>query len=81
MWALIVERAVELAVGLMAAIKSIAAAVLQWRATSLGKAAGQAESDAAHEQAAHAAGERMQGIADKPAARDEIVRRLEEGSA
>ncbi len=81
MWALIVERVVEFALALMAAIKSVAAALLQWRAASLGRAEGQAASDAAHEEAARTAGQQMQSIADKPAARDEIIRRLEEGSA
>ncbi len=81
MWALIVERIVEFALALMSAIKSVSAAVLQWRATELGQAAGRAESDAAHEAASRAAGDQMQAIADQPASRAEIIRRLEEGSA
>lgn len=81
MWALVVERIVGLALAVAAAIKSVAAAVLQWRTASLGWRAGQAASEAAHDEAARAAGERMQTVAGKPAAREEIIRRLEEGSA
>ncbi len=81
MWALIVERVVEFALALMSAIKSVSAAVLQWRAIELGQSEGRAESDAAHEQASREAGDRMQSIADKPASREEIIQRLEEGSA
>jgi hypothetical protein len=47
----------------------------------LGWRAGQAASEAVHDEAARAADERMQSVADKPAAREEIIRRLEEGSA
>ncbi len=81
MWALIVERVIEFALALMSAIKSVSAAVLQWRAVEAGQAQGRAESDAAHEAATREAGDQMQAIADKPASRDEIIRRLEEGSA
>lgn len=81
MWALVAERIVEFALAVATAIKSVAAAILQWRAASLGWLAGQAASEAAHDEAARAADERMQAVADKPATREEIIRRLEEGSA
>jgi hypothetical protein len=81
MWALVAQRIVEFALAIAAAIKSVAAAVTQWRAASLGWLAGQAASQAAHDEAARAADERMQAVAGKPAAREEVIRRLEEGSA
>lgn len=81
MWALIVERVVAFALALVSAIKSVSVAILQWRAVELGQVEGRAESDAAHEEASRQAGDQMQSIADKPASRDEIIKRLEEGSA
>jgi len=80
MWTLIVARAAELALALLAALKSVANAVLQWQAIQFGRSAGKAESDVAHAQAERQAEERMQEIADRPIAREELVRRLEEGS-
>jgi len=81
MWALIVERAVEIALALISAVKSVTAAILQWRSVELGEAKGRADSDAIHAAAARQADERMRSIADKPPSRDEVVKRLEEGSA
>lgn len=81
MWALIVARLAELALAVISVIKSVSAAILQWQAVDLGETKGRAESDAAHAEAARRAGERMQTIADQPETRDEIIKRLEEGSA
>lgn len=81
MWAVIAARVVELALAFFSAMKSVAAAILQWRAANLGEAQGRAESDAEHDAAAHNAADEMQSISEKPAARDELIRRLEEGSA
>lgn len=81
MWTLIVERAVEIALALISAVKAVAAAILQWRAIELGEAQGRADSDSLHAEAAQRADEQMQSIAGKPLNRDEIIKRLEEGSA
>ena len=81
MWALIVERVVEIALALLSAVKSVTAAIREWRAVDLGETQGRADSDAMHAEAARRANERMQSIADKPPGRDEVVKRLEEGSA
>ncbi|MES1154988.1 MAG: hypothetical protein ABUL48_01030 [Pseudorhodoplanes sp.] len=77
MWALIVGRIVELALALVSAIKSVSAAILEWRAIEFGRA----ESDATHAEAAREADGRMAEIAAHPPARDEVIKRLEEGSA
>jgi hypothetical protein len=42
---------------------------------------GRADSDAEHDAAARRANDQMQSISDKPVGRDELIRRLEEGSA
>ena len=81
MWALIVERVIEIALALLSAVKSVTAAILQWRAVELGEAQGRADSESLHAEAAQRADERMRSIADKPLSRDEVVERLEEGSA
>lgn len=81
MWALILARLAELGLAIASAIKSVSAAVIQWRAIALGRTEGRAESEAAHAAEAKQAGDQMQAIADKPTERDEIIRRLEEGSA
>jgi hypothetical protein len=81
MWTVIAARVVELALAFFTAIKSVAAAILQWRATNLGEVQGRADSDAEHDAAARRANDQMQSISDKPAGRDELIRRLEEGSA
>ena len=81
MWALIVERIIEIALALISAVKSVTAAILQWRSVELGEAKGRAGSDAIHAAAARQADERMRSIADKPLSREEVVKRLEEGSA
>lgn len=81
MWALIVTRLAELALAIVAAVKSVSAAVMQWQAIALGRTAGRAESEAAQAAAAREAADRMRKLADRPAERDEIIRRLEEGSA
>jgi hypothetical protein len=46
-----------------------------------GAARGRAESDADHARTAAEQGERMRAIAGRPAARNDIDKRLEEGSA
>lgn len=81
MWALIVARIAEFALAVISIIKSVSAAILQWQAIDLGETRGRAESDAAHAEAARGAGDEMQTIAERPASRDEIIKRLEEGSA
>lgn len=81
MWTLIIERIAELAIALFSAAKSVAAAILQWQAVQLGEVKGRAESDAEHAEAARRAGDEMAEIAGQPATRDEILKRLEEGSA
>jgi hypothetical protein len=81
MWAPIVERAVEIALALISAVKSLAAAIREWRAVEAGEAQGRADSDATHAAAARQADERMRSIAEKPPSREEVVKRLEEGSA
>ncbi len=60
---------------------SIFNAVREWTVAALGEAKGRAASEAEHAQAAQEAGEAMEAIARKPAARNEIEKRLEEGSA
>ncbi len=81
MWTAIVEWLAEFALALVSAVKSVSAAVLQWQAAALGETKGRAESDTAHAEAARQAGEAMQSVADAPPDRDEILKRLEEGSA
>ncbi len=81
MWAVVAGRILEFALALFAAIRSVSAAILQWRSAALGEAKGRADSDEAHAEAARRAADRMQSIAEKPAGRDDIIRRLEEGSA
>lgn len=81
MWALVVARLAELALKVISVIKSVSAAIMQWQAIDLGETRGRAESDTAHVEAARRAGERMQSIAEQPETRDEIIKRLEEGSA
>jgi hypothetical protein len=81
MWTLILERLAELALALLSAVKSVAAAVLQWQAAQLGEVKGRAESEAEHAEAARRASDEMLEIAGRPATRDEILKRLEEGSA
>ena len=60
---------------------AIAAAVRDWKLLAAGAARGRAESDADHARTATEHGERMREIAGRPAARKEIDKRLEEGSA
>ena len=81
MWALIVARLAEFALAVISVIKSVSAAIMQWQAIDLGETKGRAESDTAHAEAARRAGDEMQAIADGPESRDEIIKRLEEGSA
>jgi len=81
MWALIVARLAEFALAVISVIKSVSAAIMQWQAIDLGETKGRAESDAAHAEAARRAGDEMQIIADIPESREEIIKRLEEGSA
>lgn len=81
MWALILTRLAEFGLAVISVIKSVSAAILQWQAIDLGETRGRAESDAAHAEAARRAGDRMQTIAGRPETRDEIIKRLEEGSA
>ncbi len=81
MWALIVARLAEFALAVISVIKSVSAAIMQWQAIDLGETKGRAESDTAHAEAAQRASDEMQAIADSPESRDEIIKRLEEGSA
>jgi len=81
MWALIVARLAEFALAVISVIKSVSAAIMQWQAIDLGETKGRAESEAAHAEVARQAGDEMQTIAERPASRDEIIKRLEEGSA
>jgi hypothetical protein len=81
MWALIVARLAEFALAVISVIKSVSAAILQWQAINLGETKGRSESDSAHAEAARRAGDEMQIIADRPETRDEIIKRLDEGSA
>ncbi len=81
MWAVIAGRILEFALALLAAIRSVSAAILLWRSAALGEAKGRADSDEAHAEAAWRAADRMQSVASTPANRDDIIRRLEEGSA
>ena len=60
---------------------AIAAAVRDWRLMAAGEVQGRAASDADHARTAAEQGERMREIAGRPAARKEVDKRLEEGSA
>ena len=60
---------------------AIAAAVRDWRLIAAGEAKGRAASDADHARTAAEQSERMRQIARQPPARNDIVKRLEEGSA
>jgi hypothetical protein len=57
------------------------AAIREWRLIAAGEARGRAASDTAHARVAVERGEAMRQIADKPPARVEVDKRLEEGSA
>lgn len=81
MWALVLARLAELGLAIVSAVKSFSAAVIQWQAIALGRTEGRADSEAAQAAEARQASDRMQAIAGKPAERDEIIKRLEEGSA
>jgi hypothetical protein len=60
---------------------AIAAAVRDWRLMAAGEARGRAASDAEHAHTAAEQAERMRQIAGEPPARNDIHKRLEEGSA
>lgn len=81
MWALVVARLAELVLKVISVIKSVSAAIMQWQAIDLGETRGRTESEAEHAEAARQVDGEMQEIAGRPATRDEIIKRLEEGSA
>jgi hypothetical protein len=60
---------------------SLAAALRDWKLLAAGAARGRAESDADHARSAAKQGQRMREIAGRPATRNDIDKRLEEGSA
>jgi hypothetical protein len=60
---------------------AIAAAFRDSRLVAAGEAKGRAASDAGHARSAAARAEKMREIAAKPPARQDIDKRLEEGSA
>ena len=70
---------------LAGALLKLAASVAGWlrekKLVAAGEAKGRASSDADHARTAAAQGERMREIAGRPPARNEIDKRLEEGSA
>jgi hypothetical protein len=72
-------------VALLAAVAKFAAAlakiVSNWKLLSAGQAQGRAESDRDHALAAKRAEDEMRALAEKPASRDELLKRLDEGSA
>lgn len=81
MWALALARIAELTLAIAAAVKSVSTAFAQWQAIMLGRAAGQADNEAARAAAAEKAAGQMRAIADELSEPDEVIRRLEEGSA
>lgn len=70
---------------LAAALARLADTVLRWlrerRLLAVAEASGRAASDAAHARDAERKGDRMREIAASPPSREEVKRRLEEGSA
>jgi hypothetical protein len=70
---------------LVTALAKLAGAVAKFfsdrQLIAAGKAEGRADSDRDHAQAASAAGAAMDKIAARPAGRDEMLKRLDEGSA
>lgn len=70
---------------LLAAAVKLAAALVKtvsdWKLLSTGEAKGRAESERDHALAAKQAEDEMRALAEKPASRDEILKRLDEGSA
>lgn len=60
---------------------SLVAALRDWKLLAAGMARGRAEAEADHARTAAEQGERMREIAGRPAARKEVDKRLEEGSA
>jgi hypothetical protein len=72
-------------VSLLAAIAKLVAALVKtvsnWKLLSAGQAQGRAESERDHALAAKQAEDEMRALAEKPAGRDEVLKRLDEGSA
>ncbi len=72
-------------VSLLAAAAKLAAALVKfvsdWKLLSAGEAKGRAESERDHALAAKRAEDAMRALAEKPASRDEVLKRLDEGSA
>ena len=72
-------------VSLLAAVAKLGAALVKfvsdWKLLSAGEAKGRAESERDHALAAKRAEDEMRALAEKPASRDEFLKRLDEGSA
>ena len=70
---------------LLGAVAKLVAALVKtvsnWRLLSAGRAQGRAESERDHALAAKRAEDEMRALAEKPASRDEVLQRLDEGSA
>ena len=70
---------------LLAAVARLIAALVKtvsnWKLLSAGQAQGRAESERDHALAAKRAEDEMRALAEKPASRDELLKRLDEGSA
>jgi hypothetical protein len=70
---------------LIGAAVKLAAALMKFfsdrQLISAGEAAGRAAAEQEHARAARAAEDEMRAVADKPAARDELLKRLDEGTA
>lgn len=72
-------------VSLLAAAVKFAMALVKtvsnWKLLSAGEAKGRADSERDHALAAKQAEDEMRALAEKPAGRDEVLKRLDEGSA
>ncbi len=70
---------------LLGAVAKFAAALVKyvsdWKLLSAGQAQGRAESEREHALAAKRAEDEMRAVAEKPASRDEILKRLGDGTA
>jgi len=72
-------------VSLLAAAAKLAAALVKffsdWKLLSAGEAKGRAESERDHALATKRAEDEMRALAEKPAGRDEVLKRLDDGTA
>ena len=72
-------------VSLLAAVARLIATLAKymsnWKLLSAGEAKGRVESERDHALAAKQAEDEMRALAEKPASRDEVLRRFDEGSA